>query len=51
MGTLYTDLKPVNDFRNIYVAHIEQTLDDAGKAWEAMRLWLRCVVRMVDLAS
>ncbi len=51
MNALYKDLKTVNDFRNTYVAHIEQILDDAGKAWEAMRLWLRCVARMVTLAS
>jgi type III restriction enzyme len=51
MAALYTDLKPVNDFRNTYVAHIERSLDDAAKAWDAMRRWLRCIVRMVALAS
>jgi len=51
MAALYADLEPVNAFRNTYVAHIEKTLDDATKAWEAMRLWLRCVVHMVYLAS
>jgi type III restriction enzyme len=46
MAALYADLREVNDFRNTRVAHIEQKLDDADEAWQAMIIWLRCIDTM-----
>jgi len=51
MTTLYPDLEKVNDFRNTRVAHVETKLNDAGEAWEAMSMWLRCLNQMVSVAG
>ena len=51
MAALYPDLEKVNGFRNTRVAHVETRLNDTGEAWEAMSLWLRCLNRMVSVAS
>jgi type III restriction enzyme len=51
MQELYTLLSPVNHFRNTRVAHVEQPLDDPAEAWAAMHQWLRCLNKMVELAS
>jgi len=46
MAELYADLREVNEFRNTRVAHIEQPLQDAQEAREAMQCWLRCLSKM-----
>jgi type III restriction enzyme len=51
MAQLHSDLEEVNNFRNTRVAHVETRLSNADEAWEAMRLWLRCLKQMVDVAS
>ncbi|MBC7235896.1 MAG: restriction endonuclease subunit R, partial [Chloroflexi bacterium] len=48
---LYDILKPVNEFRNTRVAHVETPLTDEKEAWEAMRTWLACLHRMVTLSE
>lgn len=50
MAALYEDLRQVNDFRNTRVAHVEAKLDDNDQAWRAMRLWIRCLNKMVEVA-
>jgi type III restriction enzyme len=51
MAALYADLHQVNDFRNTRVAHIETKLDSAEEAWKAIVVWLRCIDKMVTMAS
>ncbi len=51
MGALYAELRQVNDFRNTRVAHIEKKLDSADEAWKALIEWLRCINKMVAIAS
>ncbi|MBP1466600.1 hypothetical protein EYB53_012865 [Candidatus Chloroploca sp. M-50] len=51
MAALYAELRQVNDFRNTRVAHIETKLDNAEEAWKAMIVWLRCIDKMVTMAS
>ena len=51
MTQLYDDLEKVNNIRNTRVAHVETRLNDAGEAWEAMSVWLRCLDQMVDAAA
>lgn len=51
MSRLYSDLDRVNAFRNMHVAHIEAALDNPDEAWEMMRVWLRCLCLMYELAS
>jgi len=46
MTDLYPDLSAVNEFRNTRVAHIEQPLNNANEAREAMKRWLRCLSKM-----
>ena len=46
MTDLYPDLSAVNEFRNTRVAHIEQPLQSAEDARQAMRCWLRCLSKM-----
>jgi type III restriction enzyme len=50
MQELYELLSPVNEFRNTRIAHVEQPLDDPDEAWDAMRQWLRCLNKMVEVA-
>ncbi len=50
-GELYQCLSQVNEFRNTYVAHVEVTLTDENKAWEAMKTWLACINRLYALAA
>jgi type III restriction enzyme len=50
MQELYELLSPVNEFRNTRIAHVEQPLDDPNEAWEAMKQWLRCLNKMVEVA-
>jgi type III restriction enzyme len=51
MAKLYDDLEKVNSIRNTRVAHVETRLSDAGEAWEAMSVWLRCLNQMVSAAG
>lgn len=51
MGSLYVELRQVNDFRNTRVAHIEKNLDNAEEAWKALIEWLRCINKMVAIAN
>jgi hypothetical protein len=51
MAALYAELRQVNDFRNTRVAHIEKKLDSADEAWKALIEWLRCINKMVAIAS
>ncbi|MCK6559519.1 DEAD/DEAH box helicase family protein [candidate division KSB1 bacterium] len=51
MKGLYDDLKKVNEVRNRHVAHSEAPLADPETAVEAMGDWVRCLDRMVNLAS
>jgi len=51
MTQLYDDLEKVNNIRNTRVAHVETRLNDAGEAWEAMSVWLRCLNQMVSVAG
>ena len=51
MTNLYYDLEKVNTFRNTRVAHVESRLDDADEAWEAMKVWLRTLNKMVDMVG
>jgi type III restriction enzyme len=48
---LYPDLKVVNDFRNTRVAHIEQPLQNAEEARQAMGDWVRCLSKMSDIVG
>ena len=51
MGSLYAELRQVNDFRNTRVAHIEMKLDNMDEAWKALIEWQRCINKMVTIAS
>ncbi len=51
MKGLYDDLKKVNEIRNRHVAHSDAPLDDPETAVAAMGDWVRCLDRMVNLAS
>lgn len=51
MATLQSDLEKVNTFRNTRVAHVDTKLDNAEEAWEAMRIWFRCLSMMIQIAS
>ncbi|MBI2907605.1 MAG: DEAD/DEAH box helicase family protein [Chloroflexi bacterium] len=51
MGDLYEELESVNRFRNTRVAHVEEKLENADEAWEAMTAWLRCLGRMAGVAA
>lgn len=44
---LYEVLKPVNEFRNTRVAHVEAPLTDEEESWQAMRMWLVAMSTMV----
>jgi hypothetical protein len=46
MVVLYPDPEQVNSFRSTRVAHVEMKLDNPDEAWEAMRVWLRCLAGM-----
>lgn len=46
---LYPELEKVNNFRNTHVAHVDEPLTDAEKAWEAMIQWIRCLYQMVNI--
>lgn len=48
---LYQILQRVNEFRNTRIAHVETPLTDEKEAWEAMRLWLNGLNRMVVLSD
>ncbi len=50
---LYEILQCVNDFRNTRVAHVEVPLnnENEAEAWDAMRLWLRCLNKMREICS
>lgn len=48
---LFLLLKPVVEFRNTRVAHVENPLTDASEAWEALVLWCQALVRLIDLAK
>ena len=48
---LYHDLEKVNTFRNTRVAHVETRLSEADEAWEAMRIWLRTLNKMVEITD
>jgi len=50
-GAFYQILDQVNVFRNTRVAHIETPLTDEQEAWEAMRIWLSCLNKMVQLST
>jgi type III restriction enzyme len=51
MRELYELLEPVNHLRNTCVAHVEKPLNDPDEAWKAMRQWIRCLNKMVEIAS
>ncbi len=51
MVSLYYDLEKVNTFRNTRVAHVETKLNNVGEAWDAMKVWLRTLSNMVELAG
>jgi type III restriction enzyme len=48
--SLHQCLDTVNQFRNQHVAHVEQPITNEREAWRAMRTWLSCVNRMVNLS-
>jgi len=48
---LYELLQQVNEFRNRYVAHVEEPLTDGEYAWRAMRTWLKCLDMLVKLSG
>jgi type III restriction enzyme len=48
MTNLYSDLEKVNTFRNTRVAHVDEKLDNAEEAWQAMRIWFRCLNIMIQ---
>lgn len=41
----------VYDFRNTYVAHSEDELDDRDKAEEALRRWIHALERLTELSA
>ena len=49
LAALRPDLEKANRFRNTRVAHVETKLNSPDEAWEAMRVWLRCLDRMVRI--
>ena len=51
MRELYELLEPVNHLRNTRVAHVEKPLSDPDEAWKAMRQWIQCLNKMVEIAS
>jgi type III restriction enzyme len=50
LQTLYGLLGQVNQFRNQYIAHVEQPLRDAEEARRAMQTWLTCLNQMAQLS-
>jgi type III restriction enzyme len=48
---LYQLLEYVNEFRNTRVAHVETPLTDEQEAWKAMRAWLVCLSKMLQLSG
>jgi type III restriction enzyme len=46
---LYGLLDQVNQFRNRYIAHVEQPLRDADEARAALRTWLACLNQMAQI--
>ena len=46
---LYGLLDQVNQFRNRYIAHVEQPLCDADEARAALRTWLACLNQMAQI--
>ena len=50
-AALYNDLKFVKEFRNKYIAHPEAPLTDPEEAWEALRIWVRCLNQMAWLST
>ncbi|MCL6605312.1 MAG: hypothetical protein K6T94_20820, partial [Paenibacillus sp.] len=48
MAELYKTLEEVNRFRNTRIAHVESPLKDPEEAWQAMRVWLRCLSQMAE---
>jgi type III restriction enzyme len=46
---IYGLLDQVNQFRNRYIAHVEQPLRDADEARAALRTWLTCLNQMAQI--
>jgi len=47
--SLYSDLEKVNTFRNTRFAHVDTKLDNAEEAWQAMKVWFRCLDKIILL--
>ncbi len=50
LNALYKELNSVNNFRNTRVAHVEETLINEREAWDALKVWLRCLNILINLA-
>ncbi|MBD3166604.1 hypothetical protein GF324_08395 [bacterium] len=51
MARLLEDLTELNDFRNHYVAHQEQTLEDKAAARDALQHWVETLGALSDMSK